>query len=109
MNVLAAFEDEVLGLTKAAGVAKSVGKTVAKHPFHVLGGVAAVGSGLYAGKKGWERGKRMGQADRFLAASRHGPSRAFYTNFSRLLSRKKLRKDQIAALHEHYNEKAMKR
>ena len=109
MNTLAAFEDEVLSLTKTAGAAKSVAKTVAKHPLHALGATVAVGSGLYAGTAGYRRGKRMGQPSRYLAASRYGPSRALWTNFNRLLSRKKLRPDQRAALSEHFNEKLLKR
>lgn len=106
---LAAFEDELSSLTKKAGLASYVGKKVVKNPLHALGALSVVLPAAAAASRGYSRGKAMGKPARYLKASRYGPSEAAYINWNRLLSRKKLRKDQLERLHENYSESAMKR
>lgn len=110
---LDAFSDELGNLTKEAGpggfVLRGVGKAVRKKPLHALGALATVLPAVMAGSAGYKRGRAMGQPARYLRASRYGPSAAFWTNWHRLLRRKKLSKAQRRKLHEHYRAAAYRR
>ena len=106
---LSAFSDELTELNKEAGVTKSVARKAIKHPLHTLGALAIALPTAAAGVSGYRRGKRLGKPARYLKASRYGPSSAFWTNWSRLLTRKKMKPHELRRLSEHHRERAMRR
>lgn len=88
------FTDE---LTKTAALGSIVG-AVARHPLRTL----TMGIPFYAGYAGFKKGRAGGQRPRYLAASRHGPSKAALINWSKRLGLGKVPKKQVAALSRHH-------
>jgi len=102
---LDAFSDELSSLAKTAGI----GKVLMNNKLKALGAGFILVPAAMAAKSGYKSGRAAGKPSRYLAASRHGPSRSFWTNWSGMLSHKKLRPDQLRRLHENYHPGAMRR
>ncbi len=106
---LNAFADELTELNKTAGPLRWIGRKAVKKPLHTLGALAVLLPTVAAGVSGYKRGREAGKPARYLHASRHGPSRAFYVNWSKQMGRKKLKPHELRRLHEHYRKEKMKR
>ena len=79
MDLLSAFDDELSGLNKQAGIARRVGGALVRNPMRSLGAAFILLPALAAGAKGYAKGRRMGKPARMLRASRYGPSSACWT------------------------------
>jgi len=98
------FSDELTKLAKGR-----ILSYVAKHPMNALGAGFIAIPAVMAGVSGAKRGRVLGKAERFLLASKNGPSRAFYTNYNRMLGRKKLSPRELRRLHWNYNRKTYRK
>lgn len=97
-------------LVKSAGLAGSALKTVVKHPLLSLGVVGTAGATGVSAVEGYRKGLQPGERGRMLAASKHGPSEAFYTNYNQLFAdQKKPTPAKLRQMHEFYNPRIFKR